>query len=60
MKSKQFKLWISEKFLGFDAVITEKIKFENRKKNKLGRFTWIYINGIENPLNYGASITGQE
>ena len=32
LKSKQFKLWISEKFLGFDAVIAEKIKFENRKK----------------------------
>ena len=31
LKSRQFKLWISEKFLGFDAVIAEKIKFENRK-----------------------------
>ena len=34
MKSIQFKLWISEKFLGFDVVIAEKIKFENIKKRK--------------------------
>ena len=31
LKSKQFKLWISEKFLGFGAVIAEKINFENKK-----------------------------